>query len=75
MFSTTWNAPAEAFNDRNKFFEGRNVEDVLFHLHLIHKYTGMEGLKTFSCFDVKKNPDIDFYKKDLKDHLGRYFQV
>ncbi|QHE52810.1 NAD(P)H-dependent oxidoreductase [Pontibacillus sp. HMF3514] len=75
MFSTTWNAPAEAFNDRNKFFEGRNVEDVLFHLHLIHKYTGMKGLKTFSCFDVKKNPDIDFYKKDLKDHLSRYFQV
>lgn len=75
MFSTTWNAPYEAFNDRSKFFEGRNVEDVLFPLHLIHKYVGMEGLKTFSCFDVKKNPVIEYYKKSLNEHLSRYFKI
>jgi modulator of drug activity B len=42
MFSTTWNAPCTAFNDRSKFFEGRNVDDILFHLYLSHKYAGME---------------------------------
>jgi modulator of drug activity B len=75
MFSTTWNAPCTAFNDPNKFFEGRNVEDILFHLHLSHKYAGMKGLKTFSCFDVKKNPDINLYLDSLEIHLGQYFKI
>lgn len=75
MFSTTWNAPEKAFNDRSKFFEGRNVEDVLFHLHLSHKFAGMTGLKTFSCFDVKKNPDINVYLTSLQNHLSQYFQI
>jgi modulator of drug activity B len=75
MFSTTWNAPRTAFNDLNKFFEGRNVEDILFHLHLSHKYAGMEGLKTFACFDVKKNPDINLYIDSLESHLSQYFNI
>lgn len=66
MFSTTWNAPANAFNDNNKFFEGRDVDDILFHLHLSHKYAGMTKMKTFSCFDVKKNPDIKYYQDSLE---------
>ncbi|MBM7552131.1 NAD(P)H-dependent oxidoreductase [Thalassobacillus pellis] len=75
MFSTTWNAPSKAFNDRNAFFEGRNVDDILFHLHLSHKYAGMEGMKTFACFDVKKNPDINFYLDALEKHLSQYFHI
>lgn len=73
MFSTTWNAPIAAFNDRNSFFEGKNIEDVLFHLYLSHKYAGMEALKTFSCFDVKKNPDVNSYLDSLENHLSHYF--
>lgn len=75
MFSTTWNAPSDAFNDRDQFFEGRNVDDVLFPLYLIHKYAGMNALDTFSCFDVKKNPDIDLYLDSLKNHLAKYFML
>lgn len=75
MFSTTWNAPSNAFNDRNQFFEGRSVEDVLFPLHLTHKYVGMEYIKTFSCFNVKKNPNIQQYANDLHNHLIQYLKV
>ena len=75
MFSTTWNAPSTAFNDPDKFFEGRSVDDIIFHLHLSHKYAGMEKLKTFSCFDVKKNPDIDLYLDSLTVHLEQYFNI
>ncbi|SDJ27721.1 NAD(P)H-dependent oxidoreductase [Natribacillus halophilus] len=75
MFSTTWNAPSNAFNDSDQFFEGRKVDDVLFPLYLSHKYAGMEGLETFSCFNVKKNPDIDLYLDSLKNHLGQYFMI
>lgn len=75
LFSTTWNAPADSFGREDSFFEGRTADEVLFHLHLSHKYAGMERLKTFSCFDVKKNPDIEKYKKDLYDHLNLYFSI
>lgn len=75
MFSTTWNAPKTAFNNHNKFFEGRNVDDILFHLHLSHKYAGMDGLRTFACFDVKKHPDINAYLDSLERHLGQYFKM
>ncbi|HET7627134.1 MAG TPA: NAD(P)H-dependent oxidoreductase [Bacillales bacterium] len=75
MFSVTWNAPSSAFDDRSQFFEGGSVEDVLFPLHLIHKYVGMTYLKTFSCFDVKKHPDLKKYFSELHEHLERYFRV
>lgn len=29
MFSVTWNAPLEAFTQRDAFFEGRGVEEVI----------------------------------------------
>lgn len=75
MFSTTWNAPYHAFNDKNSFFEGKDSEDIIFHLHLSHKYAGMEALKTFSCYNVKKNPDLNLYLDSLEKHLGQYFKI
>ncbi|WP_079525429.1 NAD(P)H-dependent oxidoreductase [Halobacillus hunanensis] len=72
MFSTTWNAPRSAFNNPDKFFEGRGVEEVLFHLHLIHKYTGMKPIDTFACFNVKKQPDLEQFKSELDSHLNRF---
>ncbi|GGF23391.1 hypothetical protein GCM10010954_22760 [Halobacillus andaensis] len=74
MFSTTWNAPAEAFEDRTQFFEGRSVEDTLFPLHLVHKYVGMKPIKTFACFNVKKEPSIHRYLDDLEKHLEDYIE-
>lgn len=75
MFSTTWNAPYSAFNNPDQFFEGRGVEDVLFHLHLSHKYAGMEAMNTFACYDVKKNPDVSKYLDSLSSHLSQYFII
>ncbi|KGP72721.1 NAD(P)H-dependent oxidoreductase [Pontibacillus yanchengensis] len=75
MFSTTWNAPSTAFHNKDLFFEGRGVDDVLFHLYLSHKYAGMEKLPTFSCFDVKKKPDVDKYLRELDMHLSKYFTI
>lgn len=74
MFSTTWNAPERAFQDPELFFEGKGVEDVLFHLYLSHKYAGFTKLPTFSCFDVKKNPDINAYVKGLRRHVETYIE-
>ena len=71
MLSVTWNAPIEAFTDKNGFFEGLGVEMVYFHLRKAHEFLGMQVLPTFMCNDVVKNPQVEQYIKDYKAHLRK----
>ncbi len=59
MISTTWNAPLEAFEDPNQFFEGKGVDGVFMWLHKTYQFFGMEPLPSFSCHDVLKNADVE----------------
>lgn len=70
MFSTTWNAPEKAFNDPTQFFKGESLEGTLSHLHRVHQFLGMQPLKSFACFDVVKNPNIEKYVSELSAHLN-----
>lgn len=74
MFSVTWNAPIEAFTEPNEFFEGVGVDGVYFHLHKVHEFIGMSALPTFICNDVIKNPQVEQYIKDYKEHLKKVFR-
>ncbi|NEW04717.1 NAD(P)H-dependent oxidoreductase [Paenibacillus sp. SYP-B3998] len=69
MFSTTWNAPEKAYNDPTQFFEGRDVEEAISHLHRVQEFLGMKPLKSFTCYDVIKNPNIDKFLSELEVHL------
>ncbi len=74
MLSLTFNAPKEAFNDKDQwFFNGKSVDDLFWPTHLNFKFFGMEPLPTFVCYDVIKNPDIenDFarFEKHIKKHI------
>jgi modulator of drug activity B len=74
MLSLTYNAPREAFDDPNQtFFKGRGVDDLFWPTHLNFKFFGMVPLKTFACYDVLKNPDVenDFFR--FEAHLDRLF--
>ncbi|TQR31322.1 NADPH quinone reductase MdaB [Campylobacter sp. MIT 99-7217] len=71
MFSMTWNAPLNAFINKNEFFEGKGIETVIFHLRKAHEYNGFSVLPTFMCNDVVKNPQISKYTEDYKAHLAR----
>lgn len=73
MFSLTWNAPLEAFTDKNEFFGGVGVDGVYLHLHKAHEFMGMKALPTFICNDVVKNPQVEKYKADYKAHLQKLF--
>lgn len=75
MFSLTWNAPLEAFNDKAQFFEGVGVDGVYLHLHKANQFLGMSALPTFVCNDVIKNPQVEKYIKDYKEHLLKVFQI
>lgn len=69
MFSVTWNAPEKAFNDPNQFFKGVDLEEAIRHLHRVQEFIGMQPVKSFACYDVVKNPQIDTFTSALIAHL------
>ena len=74
MFSLTFNAPADSFeNPEAPFFEGRSVDDLLWPMHLNMKFFGMEQMPTFSSHDVMKNPSIESDFVRFQDHLSAHF--
>ena len=74
MFSLTFNAPKEAFGDRDQFlFAGKSVDDLFFPMHMNFRFFGMEALETFACFDVLKNPNIEQDFGRFETHLNRIF--
>ena len=73
MFSLTWNAPIEAFTDKDEFFGGVGVDVVYLHLHKEHEFLGMQALPTFICNDVVKNPQVEQYIQEYKAHLQKAF--
>ncbi|WP_114192296.1 NAD(P)H-dependent oxidoreductase [Edaphovirga cremea] len=73
MLSVTWNAPVEAFIDRDDFFHGVGVDGVYLPFHKANQFLGMEALPTFMCNDVIKQPDITGDIARYREHLGNIF--
>ncbi|QZY81326.1 NAD(P)H-dependent oxidoreductase [Klebsiella sp. CTHL.F3a] len=69
MLSLTWNAPLEAFNDPEQFFEGVGVDGLYLHLHKANQFLGMRSLPTFITNDVVKSPDVENEIRLFSDHL------
>ncbi|PHM73472.1 NAD(P)H-dependent oxidoreductase [Xenorhabdus kozodoii] len=73
MFSVTWNAPLESFEDPNQFFEGKGIDSVYYPFHKANQFLGMTPIPTFACYDVIKNPQISQDIQRLKEHLSAFF--
>ncbi|CAM3924672.1 NAD(P)H-dependent oxidoreductase [Xenorhabdus thuongxuanensis] len=73
MFSVTWNAPLESFEDPNQFFEGKGIDSVYYPFHKANQFLGMSPIPTFSCYDVIKNPQISQDIQRIKKHLSVFF--
>ncbi|MGD8107850.1 NAD(P)H-dependent oxidoreductase [Pantoea sp. FN0302] len=73
MLSLTWNAPLEAFTDPQQFFEGVGVDGLYLHFHKANQFLGMEGLPTFICNDVIKQPDVPRDIERYREHLAKIF--
>ncbi|RYF62370.1 MAG: T9SS type B sorting domain-containing protein, partial [Cytophagaceae bacterium] len=58
MLSVTWNAPLEAFEDKEQFFHGVGVDGVYLAQHKANQFIGLDTLPTFMCNDVIKQPDV-----------------
>jgi len=74
MLSLTFNAPSVAFGDPDQtFFEGKSIDDLFWPMHLNFRFFGMEPLKSFACFDVLKNPEVESDFKRFEKHLAEVF--
>lgn len=75
MLITTWNAPEEAFNNAvsSPLFENKSVDDIFLHFHSAQKFLGMKKIPGIHFHDVKRNPDIELFIKQLKRHLAFNF--
>ncbi|BFM17092.1 NAD(P)H-dependent oxidoreductase [Maricurvus nonylphenolicus] len=74
LLSLTFNAPEEAFNDKDEYlFQGKGVDDLFFPMHMNFRFFGMEPLETFVCYDVMKNADAEGDFKRFADHIEKIF--
>ncbi len=74
MLSFTFNAPKESFDDPSEYlFQGKGVDDLMFHMHANFRFFGMSALPTFACYDVMKNADIENDLKRFEAHLDANF--
>ncbi|WP_234497705.1 NAD(P)H-dependent oxidoreductase [Vibrio maritimus] len=74
MLSLTFNAPEESFNNESEYlFQGKSVDDLMFHMHANFRFFGMQALPTFAAYDVMKNADIDNDFARFEAHLNEYF--
>ncbi|MGM0824032.1 MAG: NAD(P)H-dependent oxidoreductase [Pseudomonadota bacterium] len=73
MLSLTWNAPLEAFDEPNNFFEGRGVYGVYFPFHKSQEFIGLAALPTFIANDVMKVPNVERDKAAYRKHLRLAF--
>lgn len=73
MLSSTWNAPIQAFTEKDQFFKGKGIDGVFFWLHKAFAFIGMKPMESFICNDVLKNPKIDEDVKRWKEHIKKNF--
>ncbi|MDO6448507.1 NAD(P)H-dependent oxidoreductase [Oceanobacillus profundus] len=73
MLSVSWGANIKAFNgSQTSFLEGYSEDEVLFPIHKIFEYCGLNRLPTFSIYSAMKNQSLKEYTSQLQDHLRRY---
>jgi len=72
MVSATWNAPGEAFGDRNQnLMKGKTTDDLLLNITSNYAFCGADIIPGFNSFDVVKNgtpkEDLVKYKAYLEN--------
>lgn len=72
MLSLTWNAPMEAFTEKDQFFHGVGVDGVYLPFHKANQFLGMEPLPTFIANDVIKMPDVPAILKNIASILWKF---
>ena len=71
MLSLTWNAPKEAFEDKNQILlKGKTTDELFLFNTSVYKFCGAEILPSFSSFNVLKDPQVEKDIETLKKRLN-----
>lgn len=74
MVCSTWNAPSEAFDTKEQFFEGLSVDQVLMPLHKSYQFLGMQKIPSFTFFDIfKSTEEVSKQVEKFQQHIEEYF--
>lgn len=73
MISSTWNAPEEAFDDVETFYEGLDVDEALVAMHKAQQYIGMQPLPSFTVHNVIVGPEFESNRDRFIDHLNAVY--
>ncbi|WP_404986230.1 NAD(P)H-dependent oxidoreductase [Chryseobacterium sp. M5] len=76
MVCSTWNAPAESFNDVNQqLFRGISTQDYLLYITSNYRFCGVDIVSDYNCFDIFKDGDIAGDLLDYPAHLAKVFGI
>lgn len=74
MFTTSWNAPKEAFTLRREFFKEHRVDErPLLGFQRMNAFVGMELLQSIHFHDIEKNANVENDLKMYQNHLKILF--
>ncbi|MFT5874970.1 MAG: modulator of drug activity B [Clostridium sp.] len=73
MISTAWNAPLEAFQESEQFFETKSSDDVLIGVHKTYQFLGMKALPSFGIYNIFKEDNLDDDVALFREHVKNVF--
>ena len=76
LLTTSWNAPHQAFTQKEEFFSQTSVDDgPLFGFHRMNAFVGLALAGTYHFYDVMKHADIPAELDGYKQFLTQKFEV
>lgn len=75
IVTTSWNAPREAFEWKNEFFDQTSVDEgILFGFHKMNQFIGLEHLASLHFHDMEKNADVPRELERYNQFLDQNFK-
>ncbi|MDD4514565.1 NAD(P)H-dependent oxidoreductase [Massilibacteroides sp.] len=69
MFTSSWNAPIEAFTVKGEFFEEQDEDQVLIGVHKMNQFTGLERIEGFHFHEMEKGVTDEKIAEDKREYL------
>ncbi len=76
MICSTWNAPAEAFdNPSQDLMQGKSTADLFLNITSNYRFCGYEIMNGYNCFDIFRRNDIANDLENYPVHLEKAFNL
>lgn len=69
MFTSSWNAPIEAFTVKGEFFDQQDEDQVLIGVHKLNQFTGLERVEGFHFHEMEKGVTDEKIAQDKAEYL------